>query len=194
VEVYKAIEERRTIRVFSEGANQEQLKRLILAGTKSPSASNRQPWEFIVVEDQEIVNKLAQLKYEQHRWLKPLKGQTPKAVEEGAMDRKRSFENASIVAVCNLKGFLNDVSVWMCIENISLAALEEGLGTGIVSYWGFHKEVAERLLGIPETHELAAVLKIGKAAKEGYSRDKNPFGPRREEFSWLHKNSFGAKY
>jgi hypothetical protein len=34
------------------------------------------------------------------------------------------------------------------------------------------------------------VLKIGVLREEGYERDKNPNGPRRQEFSWLHKNKY----
>jgi nitroreductase len=51
MDVYEAIEKRRTIRRFKKGASKEQLRGIIIAGTKAPSARNRQPWEFIVIED-----------------------------------------------------------------------------------------------------------------------------------------------
>ena len=52
-------------------------------------------------------------------------------------------------------------SGWLCIENISLAAVADGLGTGIVSYWGDAKKQVGKVLGIPEDHELVCALKIG---------------------------------
>jgi nitroreductase len=65
-----------------------------------------------------------------------------------------------------------------------LAAVAEGLGTGIVTYWGEAKKQAEKLLGIPGDHELVCVLKIGLPGEEGTSRKRGP------EFSWLHLNRF----
>jgi nitroreductase len=78
----------------------------------------------------------------------------------------------------------------MCIENMSLAAVAEGLGSGIVLYWEERKEEAERLLELPPDYELTAVLKIGEPGEGGGPREKNPFSPRRPEFSWLHRNRF----
>jgi len=46
MDVYEAIEKRRTIRIYKNPASEEQLRKIILAGTKAPSAVNRRPWEF----------------------------------------------------------------------------------------------------------------------------------------------------
>ena len=59
MDVYEAIEKRRTVRTFTRGITAEQLRKLLLAGTKAPSGSNAQPWEFIIVDDPQIVNELA---------------------------------------------------------------------------------------------------------------------------------------
>ncbi len=191
MDLHEAIEKRRTIRVYKAGATEEQLRKIILAGTKAPSALNRQFWEFIVVDDPSIIDGLAQLKYEQT--LKtPVKdpAKRPK-LEKAAVAQKESFKNASIVAVCNKVDW--ERSLWLCIENMSLAAVAEGLGSGIVLYWDEDKQAAGELLGLPEDYELTAVLKIGVPGETGYARDENPFGPRRPDFSWLHKNRFQAK-
>ena len=58
MDVYEAIEKRRTVRIFKKGATEEQLRRIILAGAKAPSAGNRQPWEFIIVDDSRIIDQL----------------------------------------------------------------------------------------------------------------------------------------
>jgi nitroreductase len=81
----------------------------------------------------------------------------------------------------------------MCIENMSLAAVAEGLGSGIVLYWGEGQKDAGRVLGLPADYEVTALLKIGVAQEEGYSRDENPYMPRRPEFSWLHYDRFKRK-
>jgi nitroreductase len=191
MDMYEAIEKRRTIRIFKSGASEEQLRKIILAGTKAPSAVNRQPWEFIIVKDQDIIDQLSEIKREQTRKSPPKTAKGVDAVESIANAQKNSFRNASIVAVCHIVEW--ERSVWLCIENMSLAAVAEGLGSGIVLYWGEGKKEAEKTLGLPEGYELTALLKIGQPAEEGYPREKNPYAPRRPEFSWLHMDRFGEK-
>jgi nitroreductase len=188
MDVYEAIEKRRSIRIFREGVSEEKLREIILAGTKAPSAANRQPWEFIIIDDGKLVDQLAELKYQQNRRIAPREGETQHHVEKKALFQKRSFENASIVAVCNKKD--QAPSAWLCVENMSLAAVADELGSCIVSYWGEYRKEAEEILGIPEGYELTCVMKFGVPGEEGFPRDKNPSAPRRPEFSWLHKNRF----
>jgi nitroreductase len=182
MDVYEAIERRRTIRIYKNKATEEQLRRLLLAGAKAPSAGNRQPWEFIIIDDQEIIDRLSEIKYQLNRPFAPQAGESQKEIDEKALFQKKSFENASIVAVCC--ALEQTANGWLCIENISLAAVADGLGTGIVSYWGEAKKQGERVLGIPEDHELVCVLKIGVPGEEGTPRRRRP------DFSWLHRNKF----
>ena len=81
MDVYEAIEKRRTIRVYREKATEEQLRRLLLAGTKAPSGGNRQPWEFIIIDDQKIIDQLAEIKYQLNRQFTPQEGETQKDVD-----------------------------------------------------------------------------------------------------------------
>ena len=64
MELDEAIEKRRTIRIYGGRATEEQLRRLLLAGSKAPSAGNRQPWEFIIIDDQRIIDQLAEIKHQ----------------------------------------------------------------------------------------------------------------------------------
>ena len=59
MDVYEAIEKRRTIRNFKQGISEDQLRKLLLAGVKAPSGSNVQPWEFIIIDDSKIIEQLA---------------------------------------------------------------------------------------------------------------------------------------
>jgi nitroreductase len=187
--VYEAIEKSRTIRRFKKGASKEQLQGIIIAGTKAPSARNRQPWEFIIIDDPDIIDQLSELKYQLNRKRDPHGGeQDDDQLEKAALRQKESFRNASIVAVCNEVEW--ERSVWLCMENMSLAAVAEGLGSGIVLYWGEENKQAETILGLADNVELTAIMKFGEPGEEGYPRESNPYAPRREEFSWLHKDRF----
>ena len=182
MDVYEAIEKRRSIRVYKKKATDDQLQRLLVAGAKAPSAGNRQPWEFIIVDDQKIIDQLGEIKYQLNRQFTPGPGETQKNVEERALFQKKSFENASVVAVC--VGKEQTTNGWLSIENIALAAVADGLGICIVSYWDEGKKEAEKVLAIPGDYELVCVLKIGIPGEEGAPRKRRPEG------SWLHRNQF----
>ena len=59
----EAIRARRSIRKFVPGAEvtDEQLKALLEAAMVSPSACNSRPWEFIVVRNREILDKIREI-------------------------------------------------------------------------------------------------------------------------------------
>ncbi len=206
MDVYKAIEKRRTIRTFKQGVSEEQLRRLLLAGVKAPSGSNVQPWEFIIIDDPKIIEQIAEYKYQQSvkMVLDKMALKESKTVERTyqqtmATGQKNAYRNCTVIAVCNKKwhgigrklwmNTENIASTWMCIENMTLAATADGLGIQISILREEHKIAVEQLLGIPEDYELATMLMIGVPAKVPRERE---FGVARPDFSWLQRNRFGS--
>ncbi len=183
MDFYEAIEKRRTIRKFKAPAKEEQIMRIIVAGTKAPSGSNQQRWEFILVDDPALVEKISERKYILNRGNKP-RGEAAASPEQekGAQLQKESFANASTVAVYVKEGGNNEA--WMCLENMSLAAAAEGLGTRIAFFGGGADKDINQILKVPAGFELAAVLSIGVPASEPAPRKLRPEG------SWLHRNKF----
>jgi nitroreductase len=56
----KEIFNRRSIRKFEDRlVEKEKIEKLLKAGMQAPSAANQQPWEFIVVENKEALDKLS---------------------------------------------------------------------------------------------------------------------------------------
>lgn len=54
------IKARRTIRNFQDKIiSNKEIEMILEAGRWTPSASNRQPWEFIVIKNQEILKKIS---------------------------------------------------------------------------------------------------------------------------------------
>ena len=182
MDVYEAIDKRRTVRFFKKTATEEQLRRIILAGSKAPSGGNRQPWEFILIDDPKIIDQLAELKYQLNRKFTPGEGETQEDVDERALKQKKGFQNASVVGVCTGAG--QSVNGWLAVENMSLAAAAEGLGSNIISYWAAEKKEVEKALALPPDYELTCVLKFGVPAEEAVPPKRRP------EWSWLHKNKF----
>jgi len=215
MDVYEAIEKRRTIRSFNQGASEEQVRKLLLAGVKAPSGSNVQPWEFILIDDPKIIEQIAEYKYQQTlkmaideiilkhpEVLEQIYQQTLKRPlsPQFAIRQKNAYRNCAVIAVCNKKGhgigrkpwmnIENIASTWMCIENMALAATADGLGFQISILREEHKIAVEKLLGIPEDYELATMVLMGVPTEVPHKRE---IGGLRSDLSWLHRNGFGAK-
>jgi len=65
-DVLDAIKERKSVRKFKDApVNESTLGRIIEAALYAPSAGNIQPWQFYVVHNQQIKNKLMAASYNQ---------------------------------------------------------------------------------------------------------------------------------
>src|SRR5574344_1578135 len=61
VSVMKAIENRKSVRTFSDKeVTKEDLMTLLKAGMAAPSAMNRQPWVFVVITEKDMIGRLIQ--------------------------------------------------------------------------------------------------------------------------------------
>ena len=59
MQTMKAIRKRRSVRKFTgELVPREDLEKIVDAGRLAATGSNRQPWDFIVVTDAEMMDKL----------------------------------------------------------------------------------------------------------------------------------------
>lgn len=151
MDVFEALKMRRSVRAYEETpVPKEALKRILEAGRTSPSASNRQPWHFIVVTESEKRKVISKGPYAKFVTESPV-------VIVGLGDTKAS-PNWYIV----------DVSI--ALENMVLAATAEGLGTCWIG--GFIEDEVRQLLGIPENFKIVSLLSVG------YPRQKQDAGGR----------------
>ena len=143
MEVYDAIEKRRSVRKFRPIPVPEGLlKRILTAGTQAPNAFNREPWEFIIVKDMELKEKIAQMRIK----IPP---------------QMTAIDTAPLLIVVCYDNELGEdalASAYACIENILLAATAEELGAVTLT---FHSKKIKELLEIPEGFDVAAVMPLG---------------------------------
>ena len=60
VEFLKFLKERRSIRAYlDKEISDKEIEMILEAGRWTPSASNKQPWEFIIVKDKEILKEIS---------------------------------------------------------------------------------------------------------------------------------------
>jgi nitroreductase len=163
VEVFEAIQGRRSIRAFeSREVPEELVERLIEAARWAPSAGNIQPWEFIIVRKQEIKRKLA----------------------EAALWQSFIEEAPVVIVVCadevrSTQGYGMRGKTLYCIQdtaaaiqNIHLAAYSMGLGTCWVS--AFREDEARKVLKTPAGIRPVAIIPVGYPAETPSPRSRRP--------------------
>jgi nitroreductase len=163
MDTYEAIRARRNVHKFKkQEVPQGKLKKILEAGLQASSAMNQQPWEFIVVTDQDLIRKLAKYKYD-HNMEGLIASKVPRGeAEQMAGAQRDAFTNSVAVAlICSKDKRLPIESSWCCITTIWLAACAEGLGMS-PAYFALHAQgPLKEMLGVPDGYDIAAILRLG---------------------------------
>jgi nitroreductase len=158
--VHQAIATRKSVRAFADrGVEEEKLRRILESTRLAPSAKNRQEWRFVVVTDPESRSALTEAAYGQS-----FVGEAPVVVVACAETDHRIMH-------CGHSAFLVDVSI--AIDHLTLAAVEEGLGTCWIGY--FDPKEVRKILSIPSEIEVVQLVPLG------YPKDPEPSPKRRLE-------------
>jgi len=146
--VLDMIKKRRSIRKYTgQMVTDEQIRQLLEAAMAAPSASNIQPWEFVVVKDPDLKRQLAQT----HTW------------------SSMAADAAVVFVVCGDEPashhWVEDTSA--ATENLLLAATALGLGAVWVGiYPTAAREVhVRRVLDIPEEIRVLCLVPVGHPAE-----------------------------
>ena len=118
--VIEAIRTRRSIRKFKPGAvvTDEQLKLLLEAAMLAPSACNTRPWEFIVIKDRSMLDKIRAT----HPYTKMLETASLAIIMMALPESQENIRDGLA------KGFYPQ-DCGAATQNILLQAVELGLGT-----------------------------------------------------------------
>lgn len=150
--ILEGIFTRRSIRKYTnQKVTNHQIETLIKAGMYAPSASNQQPWHFIVINEKDILNKIAKV----HPYAKMLTQAQLGILVCGDMNLELSKDY-----------WVVDCSA--ATQNILLAAHELGLG----AVWlGIHpreerKNEIRNIFKLPENIQPMSLISIGYPAEE----------------------------
>ena len=142
-----AIKNRRSIRIYEDKpVPKELICQVIEAGTFAPSASNKQLWYFIVIDDDLVKEQLFNLGAT-HILLSPSSIFILYADHDPNWKYHDDIESASA-----------------CIQNMLLKAFEIGLGTCWVNHLPIQDKI-KRVLNIPEYFKVIAQINIGYPKK-----------------------------
>lgn len=152
MKLYDLIISRRTIREFqNRSITIATLKRIANAGRLAPQAANRQPLEFVIVDDFDVCRRIFPL----IRLAGYLKWQ-PSA------ERQPRAYIAVIVNEKLQKPAWVPYDVALASENMCLAAWGNGIGSCLIG--AFDKGKTEALLKLPNGYKLALLIALGYPA------------------------------
>ena len=172
---------RRSVKEYlPKEASNEVLFQILEAGRWAPSAHNAQPWRFIIIQDSTTKQRLA--KAMASRWDRDMsKNGVPKEQRESLIKASvERFENAPIIIIAcltmeNMDEYPDDrrkkieyvmavQSVAAAIENMLLAAHDEGLGSCWFCAPLFCQDVVRKILKIPQHVDPQALITLGYPA------------------------------
>ncbi|MFW9902964.1 MAG: nitroreductase family protein [Candidatus Thorarchaeota archaeon] len=188
---YNVINSRRTIREYKEKEIPcETIRNILECGFKAPSNDHTRRWEFILIDDMNTKTMILGEKGENN--LKPIAPQ--KIIEEWGFDFEDElqkeiyfksipiqaqmiltapvvlvpcfFQPQPLLSPTQLRHLNYFASIWMCIENILLAAAAEGI-FGVTMIPNKPQKI-KKLLNIPKKYEIACLLPLGYPKEDAW--------------------------
>jgi nitroreductase len=151
MDALEAIQKRRSIRKYTgEPIPRKDLETIVDAGRLAASGSNRQPWDFIVITDHKMINKLTVAS----QWME----------KAGAI--------IAVVLDPSSRWWMEDGSA--AVENMLIASTALGYGScWLEGYTLPREEEFKALLGIPKERRLLTLVPIGVPV-EWPTKEKKP--------------------
>jgi nitroreductase len=143
LDAFEAIRKRRSVRKFTgESMPKEDMEKIVDAGRLAASGSNRQPWDFIVITNREMIQKL----------------------KVAAPWMEKASIIIALVMDTSSRWWLEDGSA--AIENMLIASTALGYGScWLEGYTLPREEEFKQALGVPKEKRLLTLIPIGIPTK-----------------------------
>lgn len=143
MDALEAIRKRRSVRDYSgDPIPREDLEKIVDAGRLAPTGNNRQPWEFIVITQREMIERLK----EAAQWVE----------KAGAV--------IAVVMDPTSRWWVEDGSA--AVENMLIASTALGYGScWLEGYALLREERFKSLLKIPQEKRLLTLITVGVPVK-----------------------------
>ncbi len=159
------------------------IERLASASSLAPSCFNKQPWRYVFVKEEKVLNGLKETLARGNEWAR---------------------EASMIIAVCSSAGFdcqMKDgrkyysFGVGMSVGFMLLKATEEGLVAHPIA--GYDQSAAKKVIGVPEDIEIITLIIVGKHSahpkpylSEGQLKAEKERPPRMPLEEFVFMNSY----
>ncbi|MDR1196863.1 MAG: nitroreductase family protein [Candidatus Nomurabacteria bacterium] len=124
----------------SRTISEEDINEILKAGMNAPSTDNTQPWEFVVVDDRELLVKLSRVT----AWT------------------KATATASHAIIICAEPDELQEMNVGIAVQNLALAAANLDVGSLIMAITiEDAQETVKDLLETPTAHTAYIMLALG---------------------------------
>ena len=145
---------RRSVRNYTEeSVKEEDLKQILQAGLLSPTGRNKKPWEFIVVQKKDVLEKMASSRV---AGAGMLAGAAAAIVVLGDEEKTDVWTEDCSIAMSNMHLMAASLGVGSCWIQGRLRAASEEVTT---------EDYLRDLLGFPKNLRLEAILSLGMPEK-----------------------------
>lgn len=164
------VSSRQSVRAFDPEriVEKEKLERIIEIARLSPSACNAQPWSFVVVDEPELKNKVADATSSRVLGMNHFTKQAP--VHLLLVEEKVNL-SSGIGGWIKKKDYAQ-LDLGIVAAHIVLAAQEEGIGTCIVGW--FDEEKVKGLLNIPSSKRVWLDIVMGYSTQPLRKKSRKP--------------------
>ncbi|MBS4760027.1 MAG: nitroreductase family protein [Clostridium sp.] len=187
MELYEAIEKRRTIRDFeNKPVEIDTIKRILSAGLKAPTNNHLREWEFVIINDKNERSRVLNLEdmTNPEDCEKMLDGfgmtdSDQRGMYHIAMPKQFSMLynsgclilpffklRESLMHPTSLSSLNEFASIWCCVENILLAAASEGLFGVTRIPMAEELEHIKQIINHPENYTMPCYIALGYPAEK----------------------------
>ncbi len=201
MELQDVIEKRASIRMFNDKpVPVEHIKEIVRRAGLAPSINNSQPWKFISITNEEMIEQMGKIVQKKVLDYFPHENIKEKMMAQAKVLRFSSFfmdapvliavemtpyqtvieellkgRELSLEDVNRLRNFPNIQSIGAAVENLILSAFDLGYGACWLSGLLIARDELEALLDIKSPNTLAACVAVGNPREFLSQRDKKPF-------------------
>jgi len=175
---------RQSVRRYSSKAVEpEKIERCLEAARLAPSASNSQPWSYVVISDPELKDKVAQLTFNKIISFNKFVVQAP-ALVVFVIEKPKIITQIG-GSIKNKEYPLIDIGI--TAEHFCLQAADEGLGTCMLGW--FNEKPIKKLLNIPSQKPIGLIVTLGYPPDDYKVREKS----RKKTEDIVFYNTYGKK-
>jgi len=168
-EILDLIKSRQSDRKYSEKpVEKEKLDRILEAGRMAPSACNAQPWKFIVVDNPELLGKLAEAASAKLLGMNMFVSQAPLMI---VIVRESPNFSSKIGATIKNKDY-SLIDIGIASENICLQAKAEGIGSCMLGW--FDEKMVKNILEIPRSKRVELLITLGYSMSDKREKRRKP--------------------
>lgn len=161
------IKVRQSVRSYSDKAvEKEKIEKCLEAARLAPSASNSQPWKYIVVDEEELKNKVAEATFDKLVKFNKFALQAPVIIV--VVLEKPKLVTQMGIEIKKREWPLIDIGI--STEHFCLQAAELGLGTCMIGW--FNQKRIQKLLNIPKNKTIGLLITLGYAPDDYALRKK----------------------